>query len=150
VEVGTAVERAVLPLHGPAPTGLLKGTLARWHAFWRSPLAKVVNWERDQEAVTRLFLLYDEETRLLKGCRRRRWVPGSTGQPILNPMHNQLRALQREILQLEDRFGRNPKAAAALGISLGGLKKTMDDLNREANDDGDETDEGDPRLQLAR
>ena len=109
-----------------------------------------MQWERDGQAVCRLFQLYDEEARLTRAVRRRRWVPGSTGQPTLSPLHGERRAVRAEIRQLEDRFGLNPKAAAGLGISLGGLKKTMDELNREANERDDDEDTDDPRLSVAR
>lgn len=122
----------VVPIH-PAPKDLLKETEEAWADFWLSPVSSLVDWSRDRHALQRLFWLYDERTRLARAGRKARLVAGSQGQLILNPLLRQLTATDSEIRQLEDRFGLNPKAAVALGLELGALQKTMEDLNKEAN-----------------
>ncbi len=151
VEVHTRPDAAprgtdIVPLR-PPPDDLLPATVEEWKAFWASPYARVVDWSRDRQAIERLFWLYDERRRLAKAGRKKRLVAGSTGQLSLNPLLRQLTATDSEIRQLEDRFGLNPRAAIALGVRLGDLAKTMEDLNREANDDRDE-EEPDPRKAL--
>lgn len=145
--------RDIVPLHvQPPPTGISKRLIAEWNSFWRSEYAVTIKWRRDGRAISRLFELYDLHDRFLRATRKRPVVVGSTGQPTLNPLTKQLAAVDAEIRQLEDRFGLTPRAAMQLGIVFTDLQKTLDDLNREANDDGDQDqeDEADPRLLKAR
>jgi hypothetical protein len=121
----------------------------RWITFWRSEMARVVDEERDRPALERLFTLYDERERAYQAFRRARLLKGSTKQPVVNPLWRHATAtLDPEIRQLEDRFGLTPRSRAQLGLAIGGLKKTLDDLNQELDDDGDRSQDQDPRLAL--
>lgn len=139
----------VIPL---APGGLLASTRQRWTTFWRSEMARIVDDERDRPALERLFTLYDERERAYQAYRRNRLVKGSTKQLVVNPLWRHATAtLDPEIRQIEDRFGLTPRSRAQLGLAIGGLKKTLDDLNRELDDDRNDADAGeDPRLALTR
>jgi hypothetical protein len=121
------------------PAGLVPVVLEEWLAFWRSDFAQLVHWERDHRALERLFKLYSLRVQLEAAIEDDKGVPqvlvvGSREQEILNPALRHMATVDGEILQLEQQFGLTPRSAAALGLSIGGLKKTLDDLNREAND----------------
>jgi hypothetical protein len=141
VSTSLAIARPVPPL----PTGLSRTLAARWARWWRSPVARAVDWDRDGEAVERLFANYELQAKLRKSVKRRLFVDGSQGQPILNPAAKHLVAVEAAIRQDEMQFGRTPRAAAQLGVTIGDLQKTVEDLNRDASDDRDE----DPRAQAA-
>jgi P27 family predicted phage terminase small subunit len=147
VEVHDGGGRAeVIPL---PPEGMLTKTRARWVKFWRSELSRIVDEERDRPALERLFTLYDERERAYRDFRKRRLVKGSTKQLVVNPLwRHATSTLDPEIRQLEDRFGLTPRSRAQLGLAIGGLKKTLDDLNRELDDDTDRPEAADPRLAL--
>ena len=62
-------------------------------------------------------------------------VVGSQGQVVLNPLYSAMLKLDAEIRQLEDRIGMNPKSRVSLGIQIGGLKKTLADLNADLEEE---------------
>jgi P27 family predicted phage terminase small subunit len=146
VEVRGAQDVTPLP-----PEGLLPKIRDRWRTFWRSEMARIVDEDRDRPAIERLFTLYDERERAYQAFRRARLVKGSTKQPVVNPLWRHATAtLDPEIRQLEDRFGLTPRSRAQLGLAIGGLKKTLDDMNRELDDDRDDDEGQDPRLAVTR
>lgn len=112
------------------PPRLLKVTRDDWDAYWSSPLAEAVEIGTDLPAIRRLFTLRDERERAYRGYRKERFVKGSQGQGVLNPLARHMSAMDTEIRQLEDRLGLTPKARAQLGIRIGKGKRTLDDLNR--------------------
>ncbi|KKL73687.1 hypothetical protein LCGC14_2072380, partial [marine sediment metagenome] len=66
-------------------------------------------------------------------------------QPVLHPMGKVMNDLEKDIRQLEDRYGLSPKARAQLGITIGTAQRTLEDLNRDLELDP----EGDPRVDEA-
>jgi len=135
---GERARRAPLALvpvvaeHHPPPADLLPAILREWHAFWETEFARVINWDRDHRALWRLFELYSLRQRL-QTASSDVFLEGSQGQTILNPALRHLSTVGTEISSLEQQFGLTPKSAASLGLSLGGLRKTLEDRNREAN-----------------
>ncbi len=123
------VEVKEVPL---APEGLTGPVLAEWHAFWQSEYARIINWDRDHRALSRLFRMYALEAEL-EAVSTPVMLLGSSGQSVLNPALRQLAALRTEILALEKQFGMTTQSATGLGLSLGSLRKTFDERNREAN-----------------
>ena len=134
-------EVRVLPFVGSAPpappSGLLKATVARWEAYWASPVAAAADRVTDLPALERLFRSYDEVERAGRAFRRERIVAGSTGQPTLNPLGRYIAQLTTEITGLEDRLGLTPKARLALGIQLGEARRSLNDLISEVGYDDD-------------
>lgn len=131
------------------PDGLLDATREEWDRFWGSELAQLVERDTDLPALERLFGLYDEHRRALREARKERLVVGSMGQMVLNPLLKYAEALAKEIRAMEDRFGLTPKARLALGIAFGDAARSLSDLNRMLEDDGDGDEDGtaeDPRL----
>lgn len=127
----------VLGTHEP-PADLLPEVRADWLAFWRTDFSQLINWDRDKRAFSRLFKLYSLRLRLEAAVAMdgvpQILVEGSQEQRILNPALRHMATVDGEILQLEQQFGLTPRSAAGLGLQIGGLKRTLDDLNRDAND----------------
>ncbi len=130
----------------PPPKGLLKCTKQSWVKRWNSPLAKFWERETDLEVLERLHHLEDERERAKRGLRKQgRLIEGSMGQQVLNPLYRLIGALDAEIRQLEDRLGLTPRARLQLGITFGEAVKSIEELNRFLDQDGEETEEDDPR-----
>ena len=159
----------------PAPPGLLKATRLEWEAFWADPLARMVK-PSDISALERLFQFKDEQERCRRAVTRRppaprrradedneswgarlqeyadltrrtgRVVEGSQGQPVLNPLYRQISSLEKDIRQLEDRFGMTLASRLKLGITFADAAKSLEEINRRADADVDEEPDDDPRL----
>jgi P27 family predicted phage terminase small subunit len=141
---------SALPPPPPPPVGLLKVTREEWTAYWTSPVSALVT-DTDRPAIERLFRSRDDRERLRRQVRRiGTVVPGSKGQPVLNPLLRQIDTLDRTIQGLEDRFGFTLASRLRLGIRPEvETPASLDELNRGIYDqdgpDGDD-DPGDPRL----
>lgn len=110
-----AVTRPKAP---PARREWLASTKLRWKTFWGSEAARVLVPEIDQAALERLFDLYDERERAYEGFRRERFVKGSQGQDVLNPLGRLISSFDGEIRQLEDRLGFSPASRLRLGLEI--------------------------------
>lgn len=93
-------------------------TKRRWKSFWASDAARVLAPAVDVGAVQRLFDLYDERERAYRGFAKQRFVLGSKGQQVLNPLGRLVAAFDGEIRQLEDRLGFSPASRLRLGLEL--------------------------------
>jgi len=94
----------------PLPAGLLKPSRERWADFWSSPAAQRVNRESDMPRLIRWIEQTDEYDRVAKEVRQRRYVEGSQGQPVANPLINYLNQLETQISRTEVEFGMTPMA----------------------------------------
>lgn len=127
----------------------LPETVQAWDRLWSSDVVGVVDLRSDMETVVRWASLLDERERSFRAFRRHRLVEGSKGQPTLNPMWDVVRACDTELRALEDRIGLSPKARLQLGITFAEAGKSLDELNRLLDQDGDDADQApveDPRL----
>jgi P27 family predicted phage terminase small subunit len=131
VDIGAYKKRDIPKLKGR----YLKITKIWWEDFWNSDLATAIDHKSDQSAVYRLATLIDERERVYKQAKKDRLVVGSQGQVVLNPLYSAMLKLDAEIRQLEDRIGMNPKSRVSLGIQIGGLKKTLADLNADLEEE---------------
>ena len=131
VDIGAYKKRDIPKLRGR----YLKITKEWWEDFWNSDLATAIDHKSDQSAVYRLATLIDERERVYKQAKKDRLVVGSQGQVVLNPLYSAMLKLDAEIRQLEDRIGMNPKSRVSLGIQIGGLKKTLADLNADLEEE---------------
>jgi P27 family predicted phage terminase small subunit len=130
----------VLPLEvsqaaPPAPTGLLKSTIARWEAYWRSPVAAAADPVTDLPLIERYFRALDELERCGRVFRKARVTAGSQGQIVLHPLARYLSQLSSELMALEDRLGLSPKSRAQLGMAIAEAQKTLGDLAAIGYDD---------------
>jgi len=123
----------------PAPEGMSDRQLETWSEFWRSELAALVR-STDLAVVRRLWGYYQQHEELTRTFDRSRLVPGSTGQPRINPAHDALMKLEGAILRLENELGLTPSARLRLGITFADSMSSLDDLNARlteaADDDG--------------
>jgi hypothetical protein len=168
------------------PEGLLPRVEAAWYRFWASDLAPFVR-PTDLGALERLFIDIDEwhRTRAAfykdpppKPVQRKdeghndyqirlgewRIAAQSIGRLIrsdkglrLNPLLTHMRALERSIATLEDRFGMSLRSRQELGLNRMRALTLAEHNAQGSHDDKDEDDEGppgddDPRaaLHLAR
>jgi hypothetical protein len=135
-----ATPQAALP---PAERRWLHVTRERWEAFRSSDLVQVVEPATDTPALLRLFGYYDEIERAIRAVRRKRFVPGSHGQPRLNPATRYVAELEGAVRALEDRFGMTPRARLQLGVDFAAAQRSL----RELNESVEVEDERDPRLE---
>lgn len=121
-------------------------TKVRWAAYWNDPVALAVS-DVDKLLVDRYFAYADEWERSLRAYKRRRFVPGSNEQPVLNPLGRFCLELETKMSALEDRLGISPLARSKLGIAFQEVRKGIDELNSNLEREMVErSDEDDPRL----
>ena len=121
-------------------------TREAWECYWSSSLPQLLT-EADRPALIRLFDLYDQRERISRVFHREPFSTGSTGQKIVNPAARELASLDGRIIALEDRFAITPLARMKLGITIGEAAHSLDDLNREF-DDEDGNNEDPRRLEV--
>lgn len=128
----------------PPPPGLLAATIARWDAFWASPVASVVDRGSDLPRLERWILDVDELTKVAAALRRRRLVRGSTGQPVLSPLAGYKRQLEASIRSTEEHFGMTPLSRMRLGYALGEAHRVLRDINDDLDAASDERADEEP------
>lgn len=135
---GAKTELSVVPVSfrqpPAAPKGLLAETKSEWKTFWESDQSRLVQ-PAHLPLLKTMFELQDERRRLLRVIGSLRLVPGSTGQPSLNPIYTRVRDVEKALLDLSAKFGGTPRDLHDLGISFGEAMKSLDELNREAKKD---------------
>lgn len=124
------------------PKGLAREALARWDAFWSSPVAATVDLDADGHKLTRWIVYVDEWDRAMRASRKERLVTGSQGQPVLNPLLRYVQQLEAAIKAIEAEFGMGAKSRSDLGISMGQAALTAADLNRLAEEADGADEEG--------
>jgi hypothetical protein len=129
-------------VHAPQPSkAWLVSTRSAWSRLWASQIAAVFEAESDLPALKRLFGMYDEIERCHRALKRRRFVPGSKGQPVVNPAARAIVALEPLTRALEDRYGLSPRARLQLGVTFAEAHASLRELNESLEVDDDE----DPR-----
>jgi len=107
-------------------------------------MAQTFDRVTDLPALTRLFQLKDDRERIYRAVRKKWLVKGSVGQIVVNPLVKQIREMDTEIRQLEDRFGLTPMSRLKLGVQFGEAHRSLDALNRSL--DGDQDEKADPEV----
>ena len=128
-----------------APSDLLAWTRERWDVYWRSPVVAALD-EVDFPAVEAYFRTLDEWRRCGDVDRERTFVPGSKGQPVLNPLLKRADKLVAMLPRLAAEIGASPLARLRLGVVVGHAARTLDDINRLAQEEADRNPSPDPRL----
>lgn len=135
------------PAGMPAPPEDLSAKyVAQWIQFWSSPLTRVIVPELDLDGIETLFRMRDERDRALRAGRRKRFIRGSHGQPVINPLLQYAQSLQKDIRAAEDRLASSPKSRLTLGVLFGDAARSIDDLNTDLDatpDLGDLLDDAD-------
>lgn len=107
----------------------LSRTKTEWALFWGSEVASLVDGP-GEIGLRRLFELVDERHRVRRALAKEdRVVVGSTGQPTLHPLVKDLRALEANILQLEDRYGFSARAKLNIGVQVVQARQSLEKLN---------------------
>ena len=124
------------PLALDGSSALLPEVAAQWRELWRSPVARAIDLRADAARLRRLFQALDERLIVSAAIARERLVPGSRGQPRLNPLAGYEAQLTREIERALEHFGMTPLARFRLGIEAGeaadGLARMREQLDRVA------------------
>ena len=101
-----------------------------------SPVARAIDLRADAARLRRLFQALDERLIVSAAIARERLVPGSRGQPRLNPLAGYQAQLTSEIERALEHFGMTPLARFRLGIEAGeaadGLARMQEQLDRVA------------------
>lgn len=106
------------------PAGLPEPVLDWWDAFWASDVAQAAAGPEMTDLVTRLARRKAMALGLEAEIEESGYsVPGSKGQPRSNPLIGDLLAVDREIQNLEDRLGCNPRARISLGLDLANARR---------------------------
>lgn len=142
----------VVLLHGgrddvPEPSEAWRDdTKEVWFAYWQSDVSRLCG-EESLPSLRRLYDLYDERTLTFQAVQKSgvRLIQGSQGQHVQNPLLRYISELDREIRQLEDRFGLTPLSKLQLGVTFGDAARSLEDLNRAFENQQPEEDEPDPR-----
>ncbi len=137
--------RRALPLERPdPPDGLAPELVAEWSAYFDSSLAQATFAPTDLPALRRLWRTKQEVLTLQAHIEQEPFVRGSRGQPVPHPAIRVRNTLLAVILQLEDRFGLNPRSRMSLGLDFGRPERTLDDLSANFPFEA----EPDPRLEV--
>lgn len=138
--VKTDAAATALALLPPSDHRWLAATKQAWVDLWQSEMVNAYNQVTDVPALRRLFGLRDQRERYSRAVASCPVVEGSRGQLVSHPLLAEIKTLDPEIRQLEDRFGLNPKARVSLGIKFGQAAASLADLNKGISDDDDSGD----------
>lgn len=120
------------------PGRWLKATRQLWEMFWASRIAQLVDREADLPRLHRWIVYSDEWFRAMAAYKRQRVVHGSKGQPVINPAGEMALKLDARLEKMEEKFGLTPLDRMRLGIQFGEARRTLDELNRDMNEDDDD------------
>lgn len=123
------------------PTGMLKQTRDKWHTFWESDVATMVQ-PNDLPTVERLFRNYDLHERAIRQFRKEMLVEGSKNQVRINPLGDYAQKLEQTILRLENELGNTPMARQRLGYAAAEKNLSLQQLNQMISSEEDH----DPRI----
>lgn len=110
------------------PVGLRKSAKDAWLAFWRSPMATLVQDESDMDALRDWAFCISERDRIQPLVRKTPLVPGSMGQMVLNPLAALVKDYTRRIDRYREQFGMTPLSRMRLGIAVGEAHDVLSDL----------------------
>jgi len=121
------------------PAGLRKSAKDAWLAFWRSPMATLVQDESDMDALRDWAFCISERDRIQPLVRKTPLVPGSMGQMVLNPLAALVKDYTRRIDRYREQFGMTPLSRMRLGIAVGEAHDVLSDLAASLGPDEAET-----------
>lgn len=116
---------------GPCPEVLggqkpLAQTVETWERIRKAPhLAQLVQTDADLAVLHTYIALADERERAFRAYRRRRFIPGASGQEVLNPAWKVVTDCAKQMQAIEDRFGFSLLSRARLGVEVSSAAKGM-------------------------
>lgn len=128
-----AIARDDRPIPIP-PAKLRKAAKDAWVAFWRSPMASLVNDDADLDALRDWAWLISERDRLRPMVHDTPLVPGSMGQLVANPIAALVKDYTRQIDRYREQFGMTPLSRMRLGIAVGEAHNVLSDLSASLDD----------------
>lgn len=113
----------------PLPSNVrwLKVTMDGWDAYWDSELSASMR-PKDVPALIRLFEMRNQHERMTRIVNKDPLIPGSQGQPVLNPAARLMTQLMAEIRQMEREFGLTPDAGSRLMGTAAKAQRSVADL----------------------
>ena len=117
------------------PPDLLKASVERWEAYWRSAVSSAVDLNADRGLLERWIRSVDEWYRAYRDFRKERTTEGSTGQLVLSPLAKLIRQLETEINRCEQQLGLTPMSRLKLGLTANQARLTAEQLNRSLSED---------------
>lgn len=117
------------------PAKLRKSAQDAWLAFWRSPMASLVQDESDMDALRDWALCLSERDRLTPLAQKEPLIPGSQGQLVKNPLYSVIADYTRRISQYREQFGMTPLSRMRLGIAVGEAHDILSDLTASLGSD---------------
>ena len=121
------VELWILPLP-PDYISVRPGGEEVWERVWRAGGHGYVP-EFDRDIIEMYVDKWLRRRELLEEIREAgSMVAGSQGQPVRNPLFSEVRYLEKDLVQLSDKLGRNPEARIRLGLGIKHLRTALDDF----------------------
>ena len=110
------------------PSGLSKKWLERWAGFWSSEVGRAAAATSDLAGLERLFENYADRDSIKARLRK---LDGNFDEGVQQYVYrktNDLRKVEGQIQEAEDRFGLNPRARLAIGLALTQARRELEDL----------------------
>jgi P27 family predicted phage terminase small subunit len=99
-----------------------------WVAFWRSPMASLVQDDSDMDALRDWVYCLSERERLQVIVKKQTMSPGASGSLMLNPLTRLVKDYTQRIDKHREHFGMTPLSRMRLGIAVGEAHDALADL----------------------
>lgn len=141
-------QRSPFYFEPPKPIG--PEALRQWEDYWSDPVSHLVT-AADRTLLIRWIENVDRYLTIMRAADQNPITRGSTHNDIANPLYSLGTKLEAEITKAEAQLGIGPKNRAALGIAVLSERRSLQDLNREYEDEPEGGEGGadeDPRLKV--
>jgi hypothetical protein len=130
-----------------APRGLLASSKAAWEAFWDDRQSALLT-PSGRVVLERWVRAVDRFERSTRAADKQPLVPGSTGQPVVNPLYRVADSARAVVEACERQLGVGGVYAASLGLAAVAEARSLADLNARYGepDGGDDDADADPRV----
>jgi P27 family predicted phage terminase small subunit len=118
-----------------------------WNAFWRSPMASLVQDDSDMYALRDWVYCLSERERLQVIVKKTPLIEGASGSLMLNPVARLVKDYTARIDRHREHFGMTPLSRMRLGIAVGEAHDVLADLMSSLDErDVEEFDLGDDNV----
>jgi hypothetical protein len=131
------------------PAGMSAAAKAAWAGFWDDKQALLLT-PSGRVVLERWVRSVDRYERSTRAADKQPLVPGSQGQPVVNPLYKVAADARVVVEACERQLGVGGVYAANLGLAAVAEARSLADLNARYGEGGDEHDEhaDDPRLRV--